>query len=99
MLKVLIVTLTISKNKNELLGMILDSKLSFEDHINNLYKKASQKLDISKSCSRYVSQKRKTIMKAFITSQSRYCSLVWMFHSRILKDKINSLRKRALRKT
>ena len=26
----------ISDNKNELLGIILDSKLSFEDHINKL---------------------------------------------------------------
>ena len=30
--------------KNELIGIILDSKLSFEDHINNL-KKTSQKLN------------------------------------------------------
>ena len=29
----------ISENENELLGIILDSKLSFEDHINNLGKK------------------------------------------------------------
>ena len=35
----------ISENKNELLCIILDSKLSFEDHINNLCKKASQKLN------------------------------------------------------
>ena len=35
----------ISENKNELLGIVLDSKLSFEDHINNLCKKASQKLN------------------------------------------------------
>ena len=34
----------ISENKNELLGIILDSKLSFEDHINDLCKKGSQKL-------------------------------------------------------
>ena len=34
-----------SENKNELLGISLDSKLSFEDHINNLCKKASQKLN------------------------------------------------------
>ena len=34
----------ISENKNELLGIMLDSKLSFEDHINDLCKKASQKL-------------------------------------------------------
>ena len=35
----------ISENKNELLGIMLDSKLSFEDHINNLCKKASQILN------------------------------------------------------
>ena len=35
----------ISENKNEQLGIMLDSKLVFEDHINNLCKKASQKLD------------------------------------------------------
>ena len=29
----------ISKIKNELVGIILDSKLSFEDQINSLYKK------------------------------------------------------------
>ena len=34
----------ISKNQNEQLGIILDSKLSFEDHINNRNKKI-QKLD------------------------------------------------------
>ena len=34
----------ISKNQNELLGIILDSKLSFEGHINNRNKKI-QKLD------------------------------------------------------
>ena len=35
----------ISENKHELLGIILNSKLSFEDQINNLCKKASQKLN------------------------------------------------------
>ena len=34
----------ISENKNKLLGIILDSNLCFEDHVNNLCKKASQKL-------------------------------------------------------
>ena len=35
----------ISANKNESLRKILDSTLSFEDHINNLCKKVSQKLN------------------------------------------------------
>ena len=36
-------------------------------------------------------------MKAFIESQFSYCSLIWMFHSRILNNRINSLHERALR--
>ena len=45
----------ISENKNELLSIILDSKLSFEDHINNLCKKASQKLNAVAKVAQYVS--------------------------------------------
>ena len=44
----------ISENKNELLGIILDSKLSFQDHINNLCKKASQKLNALARVARYM---------------------------------------------
>ena len=42
-------------------------------------------------------QKRRTIMKSFVTSQFSYCPLIWMFHSRRLNNKINSINERALR--
>ena len=52
-----------SGNKNELLGIVLDSKLSFEDHLNSLCKK-------SKSKTRYAPyiylEKKKTVMKASV---------------------------------
>ena len=35
-------------------------------------------------------------MKAFIESQFNYCSLIWMFHSREINNKINNLHERAL---
>ena len=90
----------ISENKNELLGIILDSKLSFEDHINNLCKKASQKLNALARIAPYMClEKRKTVMKAYVASQFGYCPLVWMFHSKSLNNKINSLHERALRIT
>ena len=41
-------------------------------------------------------QKRKIIMKSFVTSQFGYCPLIWMFHSRRLNNKINSIHERAL---
>ena len=44
-------------------------------------------------------KKRQMIMKSFITSQFGYCPLIWIFHSRGLNNKINSLHKRALRIT
>ena len=40
---------------------------------------------------------RRSIMKAFICSQFRYCPLVWMFHSRKINNRVNSLHERALR--
>ena len=36
-------------------------------------------------------------MKAFATSQFGYCPLFWLFHSRGLNSKTNSLHERALR--
>ena len=41
--------------------------------------------------------KRRHLMKAFITSQFSYCPLIWMFHSRNLNNKINRIHGRALR--
>ena len=38
-------------------------------------------------------------MKSFITSQFGCCPLVWMFHSRSLNNRINSIHERALRIT
>ena len=38
-------------------------------------------------------------MKAFVESQFGYCPLIWMFHSRVLNNKINCIHERALRIT
>ena len=40
---------------------------------------------------------RRSIMKAFICSQFGYCPLVWIFHSRKINSRINSLHEHALR--
>ena len=83
-----------------LLGITIDSNLTFENHIRNICKKASQNLNTLARIARYMNiQKRKTIMKSFVTSQFSYCPLIWMFNSRQLNNKINSIHKRSLRIT
>ena len=38
--------------------------------------------------------KRQVLMKAFITSQFCYCPLLWMFHSRGMNNRTNTLHER-----
>ena len=67
------------KNSREekLLGVKIDSKLSFENHVSSLCKKASQKLHALARVVNFMDlAKRKSLMKAFITSQFNYCSLI-----------------------
>ena len=89
---------SIKIKRKRLLGVKLDSNLSFENHVTSLCKKASQKLHALGRISHCMDlTKLRKLMKAFITSQFSYCPLIWMFHSRNLNNKINRTRERALR--
>ena len=82
----------------KLLGINIDSKLTFKDHINRICKKASSKLNALVRISYYMDPlKRRLLVNTFFTSQFNYCPLIWMFHSRKLNNKINRLHQRCLR--
>ena len=86
------------ENSVKLLGVTLDNKLNFNDHVSNICRKVSQKLHALASISNYMCQnKLRILMKAFIESQFGYCPLIWMFHRRTLNNRINRLHERALR--
>ena len=89
----------VQNSQNEkLLGVTIDNKLTFKDHVEGLCKKASKKLHALTRVSRYMNTaKKRVIMKSFITSQFGYCPLVWMLHSRTLNNRINRIHERALR--
>ena len=89
---------TIRNTKSDkLLGITIDSKLTFNEHVKNLCQKASQKLHALARIANYMSQEKlRIIMKAFVTSQFGYCPLVWMHHSRTLNARINKIQERAL---
>ena len=75
----------------------IDRTLSFDKHVPNLCKKAGRKLSILARLSSYMNlTQRRVLMKSFIAAQLGYCPLVWMFHGRVLKRKINHLHERSL---
>ena len=89
-----------NSTEEKLLGIKFDSKLSFENHVSSLCKKASQKLHALTRIVNYMNlSKRKALMKTFVISQFNYCPLVWMFHSRKLNHRINSMYNRTIRVT
>ena len=86
-----------SSSSKKLLGVIIDNKLTFNEHVSKLCKKASNKLHALARISKYMTKdKLRTIMNAFFSSQFAYCPLIWMFHNRTLNNRINKLQERAL---
>ena len=87
-----------SSKKEKLLGISIDTRLSFEHHITSPCKKSSQQFYALARIDHYVDfEKRRSLMKAFAISQFNYCPLIWMFHNRALNNRINKIHERALR--
>ena len=87
-----------NSQSEKLLGVTIDSQLSFEKHINNICGKAKAKLSALSRVAHFMNfNKRKKLMNAFFKAQFNYCPLVWMLHSRLLNNKINRLHERCLR--
>ena len=88
------------KNTNceKLLGIKVDSRLNFNEHLDGIIKKASRKINALSRITPFMNiSKRRILMNSFFNSQFNYCPLVWMFHSRSINNKINRLHERVLR--
>ena len=75
-----------TNTKETLLGILIDSELSFDQHISSICSKASKKLHALGRVATFIFE-----------SKSNYCPLIWMFHSRTMKNKFNRIHERALR--
>ena len=82
----------------KLLGVKIDYKLTFDNHVANLCKKANNKLRALTSATPYMTtEKRKLLMNSFFNAQLNYCPLIWMLHSRWNNIKIKHLHDRCLK--
>ena len=83
----------------KLVGVKIDANLNFNDHISDVYKKASRKISPLARVTPFMGLSKRKLMNAFFTSQFSYCPLIWMCHSRSNNRKINMLHERCLRIT
>ena len=80
------------------LGVTIDNKLSFDEHIINICKTANKKLNALSRINHYMKQNQKEILlSSFIISHFSYCPLIWMFCSKKSTKKINAVHERSLR--
>ena len=79
---------------HKLLGVSIENALKFDKHVLNIIKKANSKLSALSRLTKFMTlQKKRTLYKAFVESQFKYCALTWMFHGCKTNYKINRLYK------
>ena len=82
----------------KLLGVKIDFKLIFDNHLANLCKKANNKLRSLARATPYMTiEKRKLLMNSFFSAQLNYYTLIWMLHSRCNNNKTKHLHERCLK--
>ena len=87
-----------SENCVKLLGIEIDNKLCFKQHISTLCKKASNQLNAIGRIQKYMGFKEKEVLlNSFVYSNFNYCPLVWHFCSSKSLNKIEKIQERALR--
>ena len=66
----------------KLLGIQLDYKLNFEQHISELCRKAASQLNVLKRLKQFIGfYERRILVQSFLYSNFDYCPLVWYFSS------------------
>ena len=85
-----------ASTKETLLGILINSELSFDQHISSICSTASKKLHALGRIATFISFNRRR-MKAFLESQFNYSPLIWMFQSRTMNSKINRIHERVFK--
>ena len=87
-----------AKSEVELLGITIDSKLTFSTHIQKICKSANNKLCAILRLRNNLSQDQtKLLVNAHAISHFLYCLLIWMFCRKKDMKSISNVHKRALR--
>ena len=87
-----------STEKLNLLGVTIDSKLNFNYHINNVCKKASQRIGVLPRLKNLIPTEAKLLLyKAAILPHLTHCHLTWHFCKASDRRKLERIQERGLR--
>ena len=91
--------ITLKHSSHEkILGVTIDNKLSFDEHIINICKTANKKLNALSRINHYMKQNQKEILlPSFRISRFSFSPLIWMFCSKKSSKQINATHERSLR--
>ena len=82
----------------KLLGIHIDCKLNYVEHVRFMCKKAARQLNALKGVSKYLPINNKMLIyRSFILSNFSFCPLVWHFCGKKETKKIEKINERALR--
>ena len=86
-----------TSNCEKLLGVKIDYKLTFDEHVSSLCKKENSELRALARTTTYMNiEKRKLLINSFFNAQFNYCPLIWMLHSCYNNNKIKHRHERCL---
>ena len=85
-------------DKVKLLGVIIDSKLKFDEHVKSLCLKANRNISALSRVDTIIDKpKCKLLYNSFFISNFRYSPLNWVFCGKTANNELNRVHKRALR--
>ena len=80
-----------------LLGIEIDSKLNFKNHVSTICRKASRQLNAISRIQNYLGEKEKKILiNTFVYSNFMYCPLAWHFCPKSSQNMIEKIQYRCL---
>ena len=87
-----------SETEVTVLGVTIDDRLCFSQHISSCCKKAARQLNALARISRHLNiNSRRAVYNSFIMSSFNYCPLVWHFCGQVNNQKLEQIQERALR--
>jgi len=82
----------------ELLGLLIDNKLNFNNHVSSICQKASRQVNVLGRLSKVIDESSKMLLyNSFVECYFNYCSTLWHFCSNNDTYKVEKIQKRALR--